>query len=63
MSQVWGALLGIYTNNYTNENGKQDTFELRPFIWMEGISAQQKEMEHLQLHAMGVSPDLQSRNT
>jgi hypothetical protein len=30
--QVWGGLIGIYTNNYTNENGKQDTLELRPFI-------------------------------
>lgn len=30
--QVWGGLYGIYTNNYTNENGKQDTLELRPFI-------------------------------
>jgi hypothetical protein len=30
--QVWGGALDIYTNNYTNENGKQDTLELRPFI-------------------------------
>jgi hypothetical protein len=30
--QVWTGLLDIYTNNYTNENGKQDTLELRPFI-------------------------------
>src|SRR5215471_6705752 len=30
--QAWGGLLDIYTNNYTNENGKQDTLELRPFI-------------------------------
>jgi len=30
--QVWSGLLDIYTNNYTNENGKQDTLELRPFI-------------------------------
>lgn len=30
--QAWVGLLDIYTNNYTNENGKQDTLELRPFI-------------------------------
>jgi hypothetical protein len=30
--QVWGGFLNIYTNNYTDENGKQDTLELRPFI-------------------------------
>jgi len=30
--QAWGGLLCIYTNNYTTENGKQDTLELRPFI-------------------------------
>jgi hypothetical protein len=30
--QVWGGLIDVYTNNYTSENGKQDTLELRPFI-------------------------------
>jgi hypothetical protein len=30
--QIWGGLHDIYTNNYTRENGKQDTLELRPFI-------------------------------
>jgi hypothetical protein len=30
--QVWSGMLAIYTNNYTKENGKQDTLELRPFI-------------------------------
>jgi hypothetical protein len=30
--QVWGGFFNIYTNNYTNINGKQDTLELRPFI-------------------------------
>ena len=30
--QAWAGLINVYTNNYTNENGKQDTMELRPFI-------------------------------
>lgn len=30
--QIWGGLLDIYTNNNTRQTGKQDTFELRPFI-------------------------------
>ena len=30
--QIWGGLLGIYTNNETAVNAKQDTMELRPFI-------------------------------
>jgi Protein of unknown function (DUF2490) len=30
--QGWGGLLLIYTNNYTDVTGKQDTLELRPFI-------------------------------
>jgi len=30
--QGWAALLAIYTDNYTNLNGKEDTLELRPFV-------------------------------
>lgn len=30
--QAWGALLSIYTDNYTSVNGKADSLELRPFI-------------------------------
>lgn len=30
--QAWSALLAIYTDNYTNLNGKADSLELRPFI-------------------------------
>jgi|SRR5579862_6199575 len=30
--QIWSGVLYIYTNNYTDVSGKQDTMEIRPII-------------------------------